>query len=115
MSNKQQTSVEWLYSNLKSHFEHDGDLLEVVKMSFEQAKAMEKEQIIKSYKEGHYHLDFDSYNPDQYYDETYRGDTIQNNKDKMYSAEEVIKIVEISRTTGLTAEYLIEQFKHKQV
>ena len=41
-----QTAVEWLYNNLKSHFEHDGDLLEVVKMSFEQAKEKEKEQII---------------------------------------------------------------------
>jgi len=40
-NNKQQTAVEWLYSNLKSHFEHDGDLLEVVQFSFEQAKEME--------------------------------------------------------------------------
>jgi hypothetical protein len=39
-----QTAVEWLYNNLKSHFEHDGDLLEVVQFSFEQAKEMEKEQ-----------------------------------------------------------------------
>ena len=39
-----QTAVEWLYDNLKSHFEHDGDLLEVVQFSFEQAKEMEKEQ-----------------------------------------------------------------------
>jgi hypothetical protein len=43
-----QTAVEWLYNNLKSHFEHDGDLLEVVQFSFEQAKAMEKEQIMKT-------------------------------------------------------------------
>jgi hypothetical protein len=41
-----QTAVEWLYNNLKSHFEHDGDLLEVVQFSFEQAKEMEKQQII---------------------------------------------------------------------
>ena len=41
-----QTAVEWLYDNLKSHFEHDGDLLEVVQMSFEQAKEMEKERMI---------------------------------------------------------------------
>ena len=34
---------------------------------------------------------------------------------RMYSEEEVIKIVEKSRTTGLTAEYLIEQFKHKHI
>ena len=30
---------------------------------------------------------------------------------RMYSEEEVIAIVEKSRATGLTAEYLIEQFK----
>jgi len=35
--------------------------------------------------------------------------------DKMYSEEDIIKIVEKSRTTGLTAEYLIEQFKHKHI
>jgi hypothetical protein len=41
-----QSSIEWIYNNLKSHFEHDGDLLEAVKMSFEQAKAMHKEEMI---------------------------------------------------------------------
>ena len=39
------TAVEWLYNNLKSHFEHDGDLLEVVQFSFDQAKEIEKQQI----------------------------------------------------------------------
>ena len=43
-----QSSIEWLYNNLKSHFEHDGDLLEAVKMSFEQAKAMHEEEIVDS-------------------------------------------------------------------
>jgi hypothetical protein len=47
-----QTAVEWLYNNLKSHFEHDGDLLEIVQMSFEQAKAMEKEQIEDAFEYG---------------------------------------------------------------
>ena len=41
-----QSSIEWIYNNLKSHFEHDGDLLEAVKMSFEQAKAMHKDEMI---------------------------------------------------------------------
>jgi len=41
-----QTAVEWLYNNLKSHFEHDGDLLECVQMSMQQAKEMEKEQMV---------------------------------------------------------------------
>jgi hypothetical protein len=46
-----QTAVEWLYNNLKSHFEHDGDLLEVVQFSFEQAKEMEKQQQEEDMKE----------------------------------------------------------------
>jgi hypothetical protein len=41
-----QTAVEWLYNNLKSHFEHDGDLLECVQMSMQQAKEIEKEQMV---------------------------------------------------------------------
>ena len=44
-----QTAVDWLYNNLKSHFEHDGDLLEAVQFSFEQAKEMEKQHIIDAY------------------------------------------------------------------
>ena len=46
-----QTATEWLYDNLKSHFEHDGDLFEAVQYSFNQAKEMEKKQIIDAYKE----------------------------------------------------------------
>jgi len=45
---KQQTAIEWLYDNLKSHFEHNGDLLEAVQFSFDQAKEMEKEQKVYS-------------------------------------------------------------------
>ncbi len=52
MSNNKQSSIDWLYNNLKSHFEHDGDLLEVVQMSFKQAKEMEKEQMIDWYATG---------------------------------------------------------------
>ena len=47
-----QSSIEWIYNNLKSHFEHDGDLLEAVKMSFEQAKAMHEDEIENAYCEG---------------------------------------------------------------
>jgi hypothetical protein len=53
-NNKQQTAVEWLFLNLKSHFEHDGDLLEVVQMSYEQAKEMEKERIAKAFDRGRF-------------------------------------------------------------
>ena len=46
---KNETSIQWLYNNLKSHFEHDGDLFEVVQMSFDIAKQMEKKQISDAY------------------------------------------------------------------
>jgi len=44
---KQQTAIDWLYENLKSHFEHDGDLLETVQYSFNQAKEMQEKQMIE--------------------------------------------------------------------
>lgn len=49
MENKSMTAVEWLYNNLKSHFEHNGDLLEVVNISFNQAKEMERLQSIDDF------------------------------------------------------------------
>ena len=73
-----QTAVEWLFNNLKSHFEHDGDLLEIVQFSFEQAKEMEKEQIIESYRDGRTDQQSEKssrfYNriAEQYYNETFK-------------------------------------------
>jgi len=73
---KQQTAVEWLYNNLESLFEHDGDLLEVVQFSFEQAKAMEKEQIIDAAnlpKDKRWYDEKKYANcGEQYYNETYK-------------------------------------------
>lgn len=63
---RQKTAVEWLYNNLESHFEHDGDLLEVVQFSFKHAKEMEKQQIIDAHIEGQ--LMFN--NANKYYNET---------------------------------------------
>lgn len=48
-SDKSPTAVEWLFDKLKSHFEHDGDLLEGVIMTVNQAKQMEKEQIMDAW------------------------------------------------------------------
>jgi len=71
--NKQQTAVEWLYNNLKSHFEHDGDLLEVVQFSFEQAKEMEKQQIIDVHNQGYADGYRDNGNsPIDYFTETFK-------------------------------------------
>jgi hypothetical protein len=55
------TAVEWLYNNLKSHFEYDGDLLEVIQYSFEQAKQMEMEQRVESYKNGYMNGQMDAF------------------------------------------------------
>jgi hypothetical protein len=66
------TAVEWLYNNLKSHFEHDGDLLEVVKMSFEQAKEMEKDQIIDAWDNGMKSDNGHFGTKEQYYNETFK-------------------------------------------
>jgi hypothetical protein len=74
MNNNKQTAVEWLFDNLKSHFEHDGDLLEVVQMSFEQAKAMEKEQIVDAVNDSWNmakHSNFADAQAEQYYNEIY--------------------------------------------
>lgn len=69
-----QTAVEWLYNNLKSHFEHDGDLLEVVQMSFEQAKEMEKEQIIDAYDKSFLLRDKPYETADKYYNQTFKSE-----------------------------------------
>ena len=72
-----QTAVDWLYNNLKSHFEHDGDLLECVQMSMQQAKEMEKEQIIDAHIEGqrvfdkHPHTQWTNGQAEAYYNETF--------------------------------------------
>ena len=41
-----QTAVEWFYDKIKSHFEHDGDLLETLIFTMAIAKKMEREQRI---------------------------------------------------------------------
>jgi hypothetical protein len=68
---KQQTAVDWLFTTLDNILELYPSEWEKVSKAVEQAKAMEKEQIIKTYKEGHYHMELDNFNPEQYYNETY--------------------------------------------
>lgn len=72
-----QTAVEWVFDNLKSHFEHDGDLLEVVKMSFDIAKEKEKEQILDAHIEGqrvfdnYQHTQWTTDQAEEYYKQTF--------------------------------------------
>ncbi len=77
------TAVEWLYNNLKSHFEHDGDLLESVQFSFEQAKEMEKQQIIDAYRTAEDNCEWlieehrwQRFHSEEYYNETFNKSTI---------------------------------------
>ena len=75
-----QSSIDWIYNNLKSHFENDGDLLEAVKMSFEQAKAMHKEEIKEAYWNGSDGIETKTeilQIGEQYYNETYGGNNEQ--------------------------------------
>lgn len=44
---KKQTAVEWLVENIKSHFEHDGDLLETFMISANMAIDKERKQMIE--------------------------------------------------------------------
>ncbi len=66
-----QSSIDWLYNNLKSHFEHDGDLLEAVNMSFEQAKAMHKDEIENAYWDGGQWVPTVGSQCEEYYNETF--------------------------------------------
>lgn len=44
VSGEKQTAVDWFFDKIKSHFEHDGDLLEVLTFTMAIAKAKEREQ-----------------------------------------------------------------------
>lgn len=79
------TAVDWLYNNLKSHFEHDGDLLECVQMSMQQAKEIEKEQHRKTYHQG---LNSNFQDFEQYYSETF-------NTEEMTREEKLETIVKL--------------------
>jgi hemerythrin len=61
------TAIDFLFENLKSHFEHDGDLLETVTFSYAIAKKKEREQIEQAFNKGR----FSKKKAQQYYTETY--------------------------------------------
>ena len=106
-----QTSVEWLYNNLKSHFEHDGDLLEVVHFSLEQAKAMEKEQIINTFKEAQVLVVLDdTKRAEQYYNETYESN---GSDDHLPDVREMVEISD-EEITKLANEYILYNDSKRQ-
>jgi len=61
-----QTAVEWLVEKLDQNFDYVADTL------IEQAKEMEKEQIIESFKHGKLPPIFVNFNAEEYYNETYK-------------------------------------------
>ena len=62
-----QTAVEWLVEKLDQNFDYVADTL------IEQAKEMEKQQIIDAYNNGLSNWDnTDDFNAEQYYNETFK-------------------------------------------
>ena len=72
MENKpKQTAVEWLSEQLWKTPQYETEWQKII----EQAKAMHKEEILIAYDNG---WEAGSYNPEQYYNETYGKNTTDN-------------------------------------
>jgi hypothetical protein len=69
------TAVEWLKEKMKKHYEEFGGLnySEYWNEEFKQALEMEKQQIMKAYDKGY--DDFNVYEAEKYYNETYKPST----------------------------------------
>ena len=69
-----QTAVEWLSNQIKKEMIGiDYDYADEFNQLFEQAKEMEKEQIIDAHQDGH-SVTYNNYWAELYYNETYGGD-----------------------------------------
>lgn len=66
------TSLDWFWDKIKSHFEHDGDLLETAAFTFSIAKEKEKKQMIQ-FGESVCQDGFEEYVAETF-DKTYGGD-----------------------------------------
>ena len=66
-----QTAVEWLIEQV-NHFSWNNVIIDIPKEIIEQAKEMEKQQIVESYRLGHiFHDSNDSDSPEEYYNTEY--------------------------------------------
>ena len=63
-----QTAVEWLLTQIHKHWNSEGLSFEKI---LEQAKAMEKEQIVNAYDEGEYDCGCNG-DSEQYYNKTFK-------------------------------------------
>ena len=68
MANKQ-TAVEWFESEFKKYYSFSTEEMETFTRMFNQAKAMEKEQIVHAYNDTI--LNLRTMDGEQYYNETY--------------------------------------------
>jgi hypothetical protein len=64
-----QTAVEWLVEKIKLKYDID---FYHIKNDINQAKEMEKQQIIDAYDDGNYAYGMGIKEPEQYYDETFK-------------------------------------------
>jgi len=72
------TAVQWFYDKIKSHFDHDGDLLETLTFTMAIAKEMERKQIIDAWNDGDYAYFYsiegkEFEDGDEYYEEKFGG------------------------------------------
>ena len=72
MSNNKQSSVEWLVEQIKKDINLRLRGFDIDK-ALEQAKAMHKEEIEKTYIKGYEDKDFSYFDFEQYYNETFGG------------------------------------------
>jgi hypothetical protein len=76
MKNKQMTAVEWLQERINIGLTYEQEVL--FEGLFEQAKEMEKKQVINAHLNGQSEFDTDAYrykviaNAEEYYNETYK-------------------------------------------
>lgn len=74
---KQTTAVDYFFEKIKSHFEHDGDLLESVTFLYAICKDKERTQTKQAYEAGQddgyqYHVNgLPRYDSETWYDNTY--------------------------------------------
>lgn len=69
---KQQTAVEWLHMKLDVYFELFPSEWQKLNQIIEEAKAMERDQIIDAYLQGSFN--WERQGATQFYNETYGGD-----------------------------------------
>jgi hypothetical protein len=70
-SNNTQTAVEWLVSELKPHIKVDWPMNKSIRSKIEQAKEMEKEQIMLAFNDGKVNSVLNKRGSEEYYQDTY--------------------------------------------